>query len=65
MIIIIISFTKGLIFDDKVEITDFANVKKFYELHNAYKIFYEGLDIIVIIRDVISIDIPLIYQNII
>lgn len=57
----IISFTKGLIFDDKVEITDFENVRKFYKLHDAYKIMYEGPEIVVIIRDIISVEIPLIY----
>lgn len=57
----IISLTKGLIFDKKVEINNFDNIKKFYELHNLYNIFYEGSEIIVIICDVILTDIPLIY----
>ena len=56
----ILSFTTGLVFDGDVKIMAWENIENFYKQYDIYKSFYEGLDIIIIIKDSI-IDIPIIY----
>lgn len=57
----ILSFSNGLIYDSDVKITAWENIQNFYKQYDIYKFFNEGLDIIIIIKDVIPIDIPTIY----
>lgn len=56
--LMILSFTKGLLFNDYVEITAFENVTKFYKIIGYEKFFHQGIEITIIIKDTLPVDIP-------
>ena len=59
--LMIISLTKGLLFDDYVEVNAYENINKFYKNYGYVKFFNQGLEITIIIKDILSIDIPIKY----
>lgn len=54
----VLSFSKGLIFNEKVKITAYENIELFFS--SNYKIIVEKLEIIVIIKKTMN-NIPLVY----
>ena len=57
----ILSWTKGLLFNDYIEVEFFENINKFYKFYGYEKFWNEGLEITIIIKDILPIDIPLEY----
>ena len=57
----ILSWTKGLLFNDYVEVSAYENINKFYKKYDYVKFFNEGLEITIIIKDILPVDIPLKY----
>lgn len=58
--LMIVSWTKGLIFNDNVEVVALENIEKFYKNCGYEKFFCQGLEITVIIKDTLD-TIPLKY----
>lgn len=50
-------FTRWLIFNDKIEVSASENVYKFFKKYEYIKLFTEGLEIIIIIKDILPVDI--------
>lgn len=59
--LMILSFTKGLLFNDYIEANVYENVHDFYIKYGYDKFFTEGLEITIIIKDILPVDIPLKY----
>jgi hypothetical protein len=58
--LMIVSLTKGLLFNDQVEVIVYENIHKYYKNHGYEKFFRDGLEITIIIKDKID-DIPVKY----
>jgi hypothetical protein len=59
--LMILSWTKGLLFNDYIEVSAFENVEKFYKNYDYDKFFNEGSEITIIIKDLLPVNIPLEY----
>jgi len=59
--LMILSWTKGLLFNDYVEVSASENINKFYKKYDYVKFWKDGLEITIIIKDVLPVDIPLKY----
>ena len=59
--LMILSWTKGLLFNDYVEVSAFENINKFYKKYDYVKFWKDGLEITIIIKDILPVDIPLKY----
>lgn len=59
--LMILSWTKGLLFNDYVEVSTYENISNFYKKYDYVKFFNEGLEITIIIKDILPVDIPLKY----
>ncbi len=59
--LMILSWTKGLLFNDYVEVSFYENVHEFYKNYGYDKFFIEGLQITIIIKDTLPISIPFKY----
>ena len=59
--LMILSWTKGLLFNDYVEVSASENINKFYKKYDYVKFWKDGSEITIIIKDVLPVDIPLKY----
>lgn len=59
--LMILSWTKGLLFNDYIEVSAYENINKFYKNYDYDKFWSDGLEITIIIKDVLPVDIPLKY----
>lgn len=59
--LMLLSWTKGLLFNDYIEVSFIENVFKFYKTYGYEKLFIQGSEITIIIKDILPIDIPIKY----
>lgn len=59
--LMVLSYSKGLIFDEHIEVNAFENISIYFKKYGYEKFICDGYDVLIIIKDTLSEPIPHIY----